>query len=261
MHVCRGCPILKPFGASYARAYDLLNSDKDYSAESDFVLELAALTCGRSRSLEILDLGCGTGRHLEALASAASELVGVEISPDMAEIARGRVPEATIVVGGAQAVDLGRQFDLVVSLFDVLSYQASNTEVRGFLGAVRRHLKPAGAAVVDFWHLPGLVIHPPSNRSKTIETGAEKIKRNSTSSIDWTTGTVRVAMETQTYIDGHLESQTLEDHTMRAFLVQELELLAEIEGLRVVRSGGWMTAGVPTSNDWHAYVCLKHANA
>ena len=47
----------------------------------------------------VLELGPGAGRFTEYLAELAGELTALEISPDMAEVCRRRVPSATVRVG------------------------------------------------------------------------------------------------------------------------------------------------------------------
>jgi len=61
---------------------------------------------GRGRALRVLDLACGTGNWLEvqagALASQPIEWHGLDASPDMLRVARGKVPAARLVTGRAE---------------------------------------------------------------------------------------------------------------------------------------------------------------
>lgn len=75
----------------------------------------------------LLDVGCGSGALLAAGVAAGMTGVGVDISPGMAEAARRRVPDATVIVGDAQTTDLlaeapGAPFDRVVSRFGVMFF-------------------------------------------------------------------------------------------------------------------------------------------
>ena len=83
-------------------------------AEVEFFLRLFALPKGAS----ILDVGCGTGRHARALAARGYEVVGVDLSPRMIEVARQRAEGtgAQFVVGDAREFDLGRTFDSAICL-------------------------------------------------------------------------------------------------------------------------------------------------
>ncbi len=75
----------------------------------------------------LLDVGCGAGALLEAGARAGADVVGVDVSPIMAEAARRRVPGAVVLEADAQSTDVlaaapGAAFDRVVSRFGVMSF-------------------------------------------------------------------------------------------------------------------------------------------
>ena len=60
---------------------------------------LDELLAGRPPARVAIDFACGTGRVLEYLAGHASEVIGVDISPAMLEVARRRCPDARLVEG------------------------------------------------------------------------------------------------------------------------------------------------------------------
>ncbi len=71
------------------------------------------------RGVSVLEVGCGTG---ELLASVEPrDGVGVDLSPRMVERARERFPHLTWVVGDAESLDLGRQFDYII-MSDLLGH-------------------------------------------------------------------------------------------------------------------------------------------
>ncbi|MFF6995369.1 class I SAM-dependent DNA methyltransferase [Streptomyces sp. NPDC008313] len=105
-----------------------------------------------SRSLpagsRVLDLGCGTGLPTaRQLADAGLEVVGVDLSNRMVELARDRVPEAAfhrvdiadLRPGGP--CDLGR-FDAVAAFFSLL--MLPRAEIPLALRTVRHLLRPGG---------------------------------------------------------------------------------------------------------------------
>jgi SAM-dependent methyltransferase len=76
----------------------------------------------------VLDVGCGTGTLLAKSVAAGAETTGVDISEGMAEAARRRVPQATVLVADAQTADLlaeapGAPFDRIVSRFGVMFFE------------------------------------------------------------------------------------------------------------------------------------------
>ncbi len=76
---------------------------------------------GRS-GLSILDAGCGSG-WLSARLTRFGSVVGTDLADEVVERAGERVPEARFVAGDVMTVDVGSDFDVVVSL-EVLSHVA-----------------------------------------------------------------------------------------------------------------------------------------
>nr|WP_277606013.1 class I SAM-dependent methyltransferase [Glycomyces sp. L485] len=84
------------------------------------IIDAAALRPGH----RMLDVGCGPGTLLAAGVAADATSVGVDISAEMAEAARHRAPEATVVVADAQVADLltDGPYDRVLSRFGVMFF-------------------------------------------------------------------------------------------------------------------------------------------
>jgi len=93
-----------------------------------------------------LDFGCGVGRLTRALASRVDEAVGCDISPEMIEVARENVPNATFVTSLEQVSD--RRFDLILSL--IVFQHIPPEEGLRTLTALLRLLAPGGVAALHF---------------------------------------------------------------------------------------------------------------
>jgi malonyl-CoA O-methyltransferase len=81
-----------------ALAYDRWSRryDDDHNATRDLdarVVRQSPLHLGGAR---VLELGCGTGKNSEWLATQARELVALDFSPGMLDVARRRVPSAHV---------------------------------------------------------------------------------------------------------------------------------------------------------------------
>jgi len=138
------------YGAS-ARVYDLLYEKglgKDYAAEAELVASLLPPT-----TRTVLDVACGTGQHLRHLATRF-DAMGVDLSPEMVEIARQRCPGVPVEVGDMTALDLGRSFDAVVCLFSSIGYVRTEERLRAAIASMARHLAPGGVLLVEPWLTP-----------------------------------------------------------------------------------------------------------
>lgn len=134
-----------------ARFYDAIYSFKDYAAEAVEVRDLIKRRKPDARSL--LDVACGTGLHMEHLADGF-EVEGIDLDPELLEVARGRLPTTTFHEGDMRTFDLGRTFDAVTCLFSSIGYVTGPDELRSSFTRFAAHLNPGGVAVVEGWFTP-----------------------------------------------------------------------------------------------------------
>ena len=97
----------------------------------------------------VLDVACGTGNVSELLADRGYQVVGVDISPEMIEIARRKKSSVDYHVQDMADLDLGRQFDLAVSLFDSINYVTDTGRLALGIKRVGEHLRDGGVFVFD----------------------------------------------------------------------------------------------------------------
>lgn len=103
----------------------------------------------------LLELGCGTGTNLAGLPELAS-LTGLDASPEMLAVARLKVPAATFLEGDMAAFDLGRQFDVVICVFDTLNHLASFDRWTSLFDCASAHLVNGGIFIFDVVTVGGL---------------------------------------------------------------------------------------------------------
>ena len=144
------------YDQNFAEVYDLIYGPgvgKDYAQEAG---ELTALIRERRPSASsLLDVACGTGLHLLHLSEHFGEVEGVELSPQMAEIARSRLgPGVKVTIGDMREFDLGRRFDAVTCLFSAIGYVQSREELHRTLERLAAHLSPGGVLVLEPWFTP-----------------------------------------------------------------------------------------------------------
>jgi SAM-dependent methyltransferase len=94
----------------------------------------------------VVELGCGSGILTEALVAAGHEVLGVDVSPAMLELASRRVPHARFELGSLHHFFMP-ECDAIVAVGEVVSYGEHN------LGQTFRRwaeaLRPGGLALFD----------------------------------------------------------------------------------------------------------------
>lgn len=244
--------------SSYASYYDLLNRGKDYTAEAGWVHALLRKWGAQTGTL--LDVGCGTGRHAMAFAAQGWRVSGVDVAPAMVALARESAGDsgAQFSVGAAATFTLGRTFDAAVSLFHVVSYQAEPHEAEAMFRNVRRHLKPGGLFVFDFWHAGGVRADPPSIRVRRGEDGkvrvtriAEPDHRAEESRVD-----VRYELFVEEIATGNIR-RFIEHHALRYYQVSELTTLLQQSGFQLEATHAGLTSEPLSERAWYGSIVAR----
>jgi SAM-dependent methyltransferase len=252
--------VTSAFSNRYSAAYDLLNEGKPYHDEVVFIQNIFSQTAGNSRELtSVLDLGCGSGKHLAEFKSTAKK-VGVDRSESMlAEAVNRKIPNSSFIANDICAVNVEMRFDLVYSLFHVLSYQITEQDLILFFRSIAQHLEKDGAAVVDFWHRTPWDRDPPITRITRRKSNSAEVIRISEPKCNLLTGVVEIHMDLFVKSEGDEFTHFTEDHTMRSYTLGELSLAAQLAGLEISASGPWMQQNQPLlSSDWYGWVALTH---
>ena len=96
---------------------------------------------------EVLDIGCGAGALARRLAERGHDVTGIDPAGDAIAAARERMPEARLMVGGAEALPFGdASFD--ASLFLNSLHHVPGPRMRTALHEALRVLRPGGEAIV-----------------------------------------------------------------------------------------------------------------
>lgn len=244
-----------------ASFYDALYGDKDYDAECDFVEQLFAWHASQPIK-EVLDVGCGTGGHLLPLARRGYRVTGVDCSPEMLAAAQQKAEADGLTVdfqvGDVRELRLERTFDAAISMFAVLSYLTSLDDLLAAFGAVRQHLEPGGLFLFDVWFGPGVLTERPTERSKVVQRGNERIIRLAHPELDLMAQVVAVDYKVLHLRGDHLLSETDEQHRMRFFAPQELHHLLQATGFNLLALSPFMQPDAPpTRHDWSVSVVAQ----
>jgi ubiquinone/menaquinone biosynthesis C-methylase UbiE len=101
----------------------------------------------------VLDLACGEGTFAIAVAKRGLRVTGVDLSPDMLDIARERAAKESLEVKFLQqdmrSLSLRGRFDLVTCWFDSLNYLLENDDLTQAFAGVSRVLDKNGIFIFD----------------------------------------------------------------------------------------------------------------
>ncbi|MBD1849818.1 class I SAM-dependent methyltransferase [Cyanobacteria bacterium FACHB-502] len=250
---------------NYARYYNLFYRDKDYAGEAQFIHQL--LQTHAPNATSILDLGCGTGTHAILLAQQGYQVHGVDLSADMLQQANEQCTQLSTDLqarlhfsqADIRQVRLNQTFDIVLSLFHVVSYQTTNEDLQATFATVREHLKPGGIFIFDVWYGPAVLTDLPTVRVKRLEDDEITITRIAEPTMypneNW------VDVNYQVYIQNK-HSQAIEEfketHRMRYLFYPELELLFKNCKMQIINCREWLHDQEAGFNTWNTHFLVRN---
>jgi len=253
---------------SYSRYYDLLYKDKDYATESKYVASLIRKYAPEAS--QVLELGAGTGAHGELLARDGFTILGIDSSESMLERARSRLADLPADLARRISFQNGdirswraanhRQFDVVISLFHVFSYQTSNQDLNAALETAAAHLHQGGVLIFDYWYGPAVLRQWPATRIKRLKDDKATITRIAEPEVH--AGSNRVTVNYTIFIepDNCANTEVInESHDMRYLFLPEIALMCG-RHFSVKDHFGWMKYDPPGFDDWAGVSILEKAS-
>jgi len=256
---------MKVFDA-YSEYYDLLYDSKNYKGETAYVDKLIKKYAQKARA--ILELGCGTGMHANLLAELDYEVMGIDLSKTMLEKAKekrqnldpSRAAKLSFEEADIRSFRAGKTYDVVISLFHVMSYMQTNQDLEDAILTAKNALPQNGLFIFDCWHGPGVLKDPPVSRTKDFSGKDIRISRTSKPAHNPGKNTVEVLFDILIQKKNAKEIAKLREiHTMRYLFTDEITTLLLRNNFELLKAEEWMT-GLPLSeNTWNAcYICKKN---
>ncbi len=223
-------------------------------AEVDFILT----KCVGSRPGSVVDFGCGRGRHVIGLASCGINAVGVDYIDEFIATARqnansGGINSALFEVADCRTVNLEKEFEAGICLYDVIGTYAEQDENLKLLENLSRHVRRGGFVLMSVMNMEFT-----ERRAKhwfSVGTDPDRLLELSPSRDMETTGEIfnpehfMIDRETRiVYRKEQFEAGTdLPQELLvrdRRYAKEEIEALCRSAGLEVlwarfVRSGSW----------------------
>jgi SAM-dependent methyltransferase len=210
----------------------------------------------------ILELGCGTGKHAEVFSNSGFTVHGIDSSSQMLKIAKlktiGKQDKLSFSHSKIQDLDLDKKFDVVTSLFHVMSYQTSNKNLIKAFKVAKNHLNKGGVFIFDFWYGPAVLTDLPVTRVKRLKNEEIKVTRIAEPELKPDLNIVDVNYDI--FIQDIKSKEIIqqdERHEMRYFFDSELEVFISNIGFKVKKKYKWLNFESPDFNSWNVVWILE----
>lgn len=245
----------------YSKYYDVFNEEKNYKKESEYVLDLISKYSPNCQSL--IEFGCGTGKHAQYF-SQKYQICGVDLSPTMLEQAslelRRKINEdkVQLICDDISNVNIGKKFDVCVSLFHVMSYMSGNDQVLSVLKNAHRHLNKDGIFIFDCWYGPAVLKQRPAQRIKKITKNENQYIRLAEPYLKPDKNTVDVHYQILDLNNKNSQFNSLKElHSMRYYFKPEIQFFCQLSSFELLGSYAWLTEEYPSEDNWGACFVLK----
>ncbi len=195
----------------------------------------------------VLELGVGTGRIAVPIAAAGIELVGVDLSAGMLDVARERAELAGVTLdlrlGDMRDPPVEERFPLVTIPFRSLLHMETDADRRAALRSVAGHLAPGGRLVFDVFQPAADDIAETHGRWLEREPGIWE-------RADWDEHTRTLVLRVR---GGEDESEM----SLAWLSVEEWKLLLKEEGFSVDALFGWFNRSPWRGEEDSVWICTR----
>ncbi len=244
----------------YANYYDLFYEHKDYAGEVEYINRI--IKKNNPGAKKILDLGCGTGKHLLHFAKNGYDTCGVDRSKKMLSVAgknclNCKGSNIKLINGDIRNIELNEKFDVVVSLFHVLSYQITNSDIKSTFDVVKNCLSSNGLFIFDCWYGPAVLNLKPLVRVNRFSSNGKRIIRISEPATNYDTNVVEVNYQILVIDDITNKIEEIDEkHEMRYFFIPEIESFSG-KDFKIISVEEFLTGKKPSINSWGICFVLK----
>lgn len=186
---------------------------------------------------KILEAACGTGRLAKRLYDNGYEVVGLDISEEMLDIARKRVPEINFVQDDIRDFDLNDRFDAVVCFGHSFAHMINDEDIYRALECFNQHLRQGGLLMMDNFDalqtIKGFEKYREIN--DRVELTDKIVERDNY--IDWNIGkgiSWDWKCEYTVKKDGDVIERFKDEQVLRSFLKSEINYFLEKKGFKTI---------------------------
>ncbi|MCR5829857.1 MAG: class I SAM-dependent methyltransferase [Lachnospiraceae bacterium] len=135
--------------SGFAQVYDMFMDNIPYKKWGKYLISLL-----RSQGVDsgiVAELGCGTGQMTRLLRDAGYDMIGIDNSPDMLGVARGREEDESILylLQDMRSFELYGTVAAIVSVCDSLNYLTNPEDLYKVFKLAKNYLDPGGVMIFD----------------------------------------------------------------------------------------------------------------
>lgn len=220
----------------FAQYYDLLMSDVDYNSWAFYIKQLIEkFEADGCRVHSVLDCACGTGSVTIPLAKLGYEMVGLDISEEMLEIASQKMRKngqrCIFVRGDMQNIKLHKCVDSIISCCDGVNYLTDNAQLTKFLSSAHSVLNENGLLLFDIsseYKLSEIL------GNNTFGEDREECTYLWENEYDCSKRTIRMDLHFFTENSSGTYDRFDETHIQKAYTAEEIENALNINGFEVL---------------------------
>jgi SAM-dependent methyltransferase len=239
----------------YGKYYNIIYQKKNYRREVMFINKL--LEKYNYNNKNILEFGSGTGGHAKFFVKTGYKIHGIERSKSMLANCK-KIKDFTFRHGDACKIKLKKKYDIILSLFHVLSYQIEKNNINNFFKNARYHLKPNGLFGFDFWYTKAISAQKPEIRLLELKKKNFKLIRLAEPSQGFLKKKINV---NYTVILKNLKNNFVsvirENHQMRHFSLPELNIYFKRFKFKCMHVSELVTNKKPSKNTWGVFCLLR----
>ena len=162
------------------------------------------------------------------------------------------------VSGDIRSFNTSTTFDVVLSLFHVLSYQNENADLLATFKTANRHLRKGGIFIFDCWYGPAVLNECPEVRVKRISDKSIEVLRIAELEIITNRNIVDVNYTISIKsLEDNSSHQFSEKHSIRYLFLPELQYMLSQTGFEIIAEEEWLTKKPLSLKSWSATFVVR----
>jgi 2-polyprenyl-3-methyl-5-hydroxy-6-metoxy-1,4-benzoquinol methylase len=242
--------------SKYADYYDALYKDKNYNDESRYIERLINKFAGKK--LNILELGCGSGSHAFRLQAKGHNIVAIDRSKKMINLAKKKDKNNKIefLTRDLTKFVSKKKFDVIILLFHVINFLKSKNDLKMFSKNSFKNLKKNGIIIFDFINYDGVVLDKPQKKIKIVNQKNLKIIRETTPQLIKNKNILNINFKMTIKKKNNVLDRFRETHQLKLHSVLYLKKILN-PNFKLIDIFKWMKFENLLKKDWFGLMVMK----